>query len=153
MEFGCSGGRGLINPQKLRKYLNKEIENDLIASDNRIGFPETKNVHGHKYYWKERDDEMNTTSPYQRKRNVDLVLGNIDQCLNIEKMKSPIVGIIFDLGLLRSTLRALKVFDIKVKLRRPRINAYWDDVVGKSKSFFCDRNGALKSIFYFDKRH
>ena len=142
IEFGCGGGKGLINAEshitEVMKIFPVEIE--LYGFDLGSGLPQPKDYRDMPYYFRHGLYKMDRTSLEKKLTRAKLVIGAVeDTCPTFFKDYDPApVGCIFhDLDFYSSTCAALKLQDAQSSRFLPRVLMYFGDIIGNNEAWLC----------------
>jgi len=158
LEFGVSGGRGLLNleyhAEEVQKVLPINIE--VYGFDMGIGLPEPLDYRDLPYVWRKGYHKMDVPKLQKKLKMAKLVLGDVRKTTEtfLEEYKPhPIGAIMFDLDFYSSTVAALKMFEGDEKYFLPRLFCYFDDVSGSELELYNDYTGTRLAINEFNSTH
>lgn len=154
IEFGVAAGNGLLAMEQLADYASERsgVAIDVYGFDTGTGLTEPMDYRDLPQLWSRGDYEMDVTGLKQRLRRAQLMLGNVKETVPkfVAGRPAPIGFIAFDLDLYSSTMDAFRVLEASDELLLPRVNCYFDDIVGFSHG---DLNGERLAISDFNKAH
>jgi hypothetical protein len=158
LEFGVSGGRGLLNLEYHAEQIQKVVPIDIevYGFDTGEGLPEPVDYRDLPYVWRKGYHKMDIPKLKKRLKKAKLVLGDVRNTTKTfleEYNPHPIGAIMFDLDFYSSTVAALQIFDGDEQCFLPRIFCYFDDVSGSELECYNDYTGARLAINEFNKEH
>jgi hypothetical protein len=158
IEFGCSGGNGLLNAEmhisEVAKIFPVQIE--LYGFDTGAGLPPVQDYRDFPYFFKPGQYRMDPTVLRQNLKIGRLVLGDVkDTCKTFfsEYNPAPIGCIFIDLDFYSSTRDALSIFDAEAAHFLPRVFMYFDDIDGDNTWLVSKYTGELLAIEEFNNNH
>jgi hypothetical protein len=154
IEFGVAGGRGLIELERIASKVEEiyGIGIDVFGFDSGTGLPKPKDYRDLPQMWSEGHFGMDREKLLARLRKANLVLGPVEETVPdfVASCSAPVAFIAFDLDLYSSTMAAFKLLDADPRLLLPRVQCYFDDIMGFSYGHL---NGELLAIREFNKTH
>jgi hypothetical protein len=158
LEFGCGGGRGLLNAEmhigEIEKIFPVSIE--LYGFDIGSGLPEPQDYRDMPYYFRSGLYEMNTKALAEKLKIAKVVIGDVkDTCSTFFANYAPApVGCVFhDLDFYSATRDALHLLEEDAKNLLPRIFMYFDDIIGDDVWLCNDFTGERLAIREFNQRN
>lgn len=157
IEFGVAGGRGLLameaHAEKVTRLLGVKI--DIFGFDTGTGLVSPKDYRDMPYRFAAGNYSMDVEALRARLRSATLVLGDVKDTTKEfldREQPAPIGFVSFDMDFYSSTLNALQMFVLpgREALFLPRIQLYFDDVVGKEISSYNEFVGELAAIRSFN---
>lgn len=157
IEFGVAGGRGLLameaHAEKVTRLLGVKI--DIFGFDTGTGLVLPKDYRDMPYRFAAGNYSMDIEELRARLKNATLVLGDVKDTTKkfLDTERLPPIGFVsFDMDFYSSTMDALQMF---AGLGRegaflPRMQLYFDDVVGKEISSYNEFVGELAAIRDFN---
>lgn len=154
IEFGVAGGNGLVALERIAIALEKiyDIAIDVYGFDTGHGLPKPLDYRDAPYQWREGFYPMDEKVLKSAIKKAQLILGPLNYTLKpfIQSIPSPIAFVSFDLDYYSSTVDACKLFSANDALFLPRVQLYFDDIMGYSYSDF---TGERLAITEFNQEH
>jgi hypothetical protein len=158
IEFGVAGGNGLLALEMHAEHIKRRtgVEIDIYGFDSGQGMPPPADHRDIPYLWQAGYFPMDEAKLRASLQHSKLVLGPIQQTVpafcTVTK-PAPIGFIVFDLDYYSSTMDAFALFEGADEYFLPRINCYFDDIVGDVSSAFNEFTGELLAITDFNAAH
>jgi hypothetical protein len=135
IEFGCGGGKGLLNAEMHIKEVMKlfPVDIELYGFDAGSGLPPPVDYRDMPHYFRAGLYEMDRDALQRQLKLAKLIIGDVrDTCRTfLQEYKPAPIGCVFhDLDYYSSTRDALTVFDGEPRFFLPRVFMYFDDIIG-----------------------
>lgn len=154
IEFGVAAGNGLLNLERTAEALEAHfaIGIDVYGFDTGTGLPRPHDYRDLPNLWSEGAFRMDVARLQARLRRARLMLGPVSETVPrfIATTPSPVAFVSFDLDFYSSTMDALALFDAEPGRLLPRVQCYFDDILGYT---FCEFNGERLAIADFNAAH
>lgn len=152
IEFGVSGGNGLLNIEYHVKEIQKklDIEVEIYGFDLASGLPETKDYRNLLYQWRTGFYKMDVEKLKIKLSSAKLVLGDIKKSLENFTYAAPVACVLVDVDHYTSTVDAFEIFKLP---HLPRVFCYFDDVVGNEICLYNEFTGELLAIDEFNQKN
>jgi hypothetical protein len=156
LEFGVAGGNGLVNIEDHARQIGAELgmSFEIYGFDGGTGLPAPLDYRDLPYHWKAGAFPMDVPALKARLKMSQLVLGSVAETVPVflEKFRpAPIGACFFDLDYYSSTKQALRLFSGDAENFLPRVNCYFDDILGEGTVTFNDSVGELCAIREFNE--
>tara|TARA_B100000676_G_scaffold268207_1_gene283189 strand:+ start:1586 stop:2428 length:843 start_codon:yes stop_codon:yes gene_type:complete len=153
IELGVAYGDGLVNIEEHVLEVEKEvgIKIEIFGFDSGIGLPKPEDYKDLPFLWKETQYAMNQEKVQKRIKRAKLIIGDIKETVNTffeDYNPAPIGCIFFDFDFYSSTINAFNLFNTEEKNYLPRVNCYFDDIIGTNEFV-----GELRAIDNFNANH
>jgi hypothetical protein len=158
LEFGCGGGRGLLNAEMHISEIEKlfPVSIELYGFDTGAGMPTPKDYRDMPHYFRSGLYEMKKRDLEKKLERAKLVIGDVrDTCSTfLTKYRPAPVGCVFhDLDFYSSTQDALRLLEDDAGYLLPRIFMYFDDIMGDAVWLCNDFTGERLAIREFNERN
>lgn len=154
VEFGVAGGVGLLALEQAAESAEAEfgLGIDVYGFDTGTGLPKPGDYRDCPNLYAEGTYAMDLEKLRGRLRRGRLVLGLVRDTVPqfLLSDPAPVAFLEFDLDLYSSTMDAFRLLDADARLLLPRIQCYFDDIVGFT---FGDFNGERLAISDFNSAH
>ncbi len=154
IEMGVAGGNGLVALERIAVELEKiyDIKIDVYGFDTGHGLPKPKDYRDCPNQWEEGFYPMNEEALRSSLKKAQLILGPLNNTIEsfIKLNPVPIAFIGFDVDYYSSTIDAFKLLDGSEALFLPRVQLYFDDIMGYS---YGDFTGERLAIAEFNNEH
>jgi hypothetical protein len=154
IEFGVAGGNGLVALENIAKEVGRGIgvEIDVYGFDTGQGLTKPQDHRDLPQLWSEGFYKMDEAKLRSRLNGAQLVLGPVGETVPafLKKSPAPVGFVSFDLDLYSSTVDAFRLLEGSTDLFLPRVQCYFDDLIGFSHGDF---NGERLAISEFNQRH
>jgi hypothetical protein len=154
LEFGVAGGRGLVALEEIAERISSifGISIDVYGFDTGEGLPAPSDPRDLPNLYSRGHYRMDVGKLQARLRNARLLLGQIKDTIGgfINSTPAPIAFASVDVDLYTSTVDAFALFEADTKLLLPRVQVYFDDILGLT---FGDNNGERAAILDFNAAH
>lgn len=154
IEFGVAGGNGLLSLERIAAHVEKllGIRIDVYGFDTGKGLPKPEDYRDLPNLFVERQYSMDVEQLQKRLKKAQLVLGLLENTIGpfIESSPAPVAFISFDVDYYSSTMEAFRLLEADQKVLLPRIQCYFDDIMGFTHSEF---NGERLAISKFNCTH
>jgi hypothetical protein len=158
LEFGCAGGRGLIELEEVAKQVHAElgVQVDVFGFDLGEGLPRPLDYRDLPYAWQAGQFKMDVPALQARLTTARLIIGDVAD--TVEQFRSreglaPVGFISFDQDFYSSTVAALRIFEGGHAHLLPRVYCYFDDCIGPDNELHCEYVGELLAIKEFNESH
>jgi hypothetical protein len=158
IEFGCGGGKGLIDAEmhiaEVMKLFAVDIE--LYGFDMGSGLPSPQDYRDIPHFFQPGFYKMDRRSLEKKLKRAKLVIGNVnDTCKTFFEQYDPApIGCVFhDLDFYSSTRAALSIFDAAESYFLPRVFMYFDDIIGDDLWLSNEFTGEQLAIDEFNRDH
>lgn len=157
IEFGVATGTGLISMETTAKEIEKEvgIKINVFGFDMK-GLPAPKDFKDLPYVWREGFYQMDEEVLRSKLNKAELVIGDVKDTVPefLNNSKKGVIGFVsIDVDYYSSTKDALNIFAGDFNRYLPRTYIYFDDVVSKDETIYCDRVGELLAIKEFNEEN
>lgn len=151
VEFGVAGGAGLIAMERHAAWYadRMDVQIDVVGFDGGTGLPAPVDFRDQPAIWAEGFYPMDEGLLRQRLTAADLVIGSVKDTVQEyfgEEEHFPVGFVSFDLDLYSSTVDALDLFRMEHSVLLPRVQCYFDDVLGMTPQI-----GELRAIAEFNE--
>ncbi len=158
IEFGCAGGNGLVEMEKIAGLASREIgvDVDVYGFDMGDGLPPPQDYRDLPYAWQTGQFKMDIPALEARLSFAQLVLGDVQRTVPEFRQReglAPIGFISFDLDYYSSTSYALRILEEGHAHLLPRVYCYFDDIIGPDQELHSKFAGELLAIREFNGRH
>jgi hypothetical protein len=154
IEFGVAGGRGLVCLDEIARNISSrfDIGIDVYGFDTGEGLPFISDARDLPNLYSRGDYRMDIEALRGRLQSAALILGPIRDTISsfIESRPAPVAFVSMDVDFYTSTIDALRLFEGDESLLLPRIQIYFDDIIGLT---FGDHNGERAAIATFNSEH
>ncbi len=154
IEFGVAGGNGLLTLGAVARRVGSlyGVSVDVFGFDTGLGLPKPTDYRDLPNLFSGGLFRMDPTALKKRLAGENLVLGPIRDTLPTFVASKPAkVGFVaIDVDLHSSTVDALKLFDADEGVLLPRVQCYFDDILGLTYANF---NGERLAIEEFNEQH
>ena len=133
IEFGVAGGNGLVELERICRYLEMRlpIEFSIFGFDNGEGLPQPVDYRDAPFKWSAGDYVMERAVLDDVLTRSQLVIGDIGVTVPTffrEHAPAPVGAIMFDLDYYSSTVKALQLLLAPVEFLLPRVHCFFDDL-------------------------
>lgn len=133
MEFGVAGGNGLVDLERICRFLRKKypIDFEIYGFDLGSGLPQPDDFRDAPYLWEPEFYQMDVARLKAQLEEAQLILGDVVETANSFFAKhdpAPVGAIAFDLDYYSSTSNAFRIFEGGHEYLMPRIFCYFDDL-------------------------
>lgn len=150
IEFGVAGGNGLVALEEVATQVESAlgVKIDVIGFDTGEGLPRILDYRDMPNIYTAGTYKMDVDGLKKRLKRSQLVLGNVADTLQdfLATRPAPIGFISVDVDLYTSTVDALKVLDADPSLLLPRVQCYFDDIMGCSCAEFLGERLAMNEF-------
>ncbi len=154
IELGVAGGNGLVAMENAAEYLGRalDVTIDVVGFDSGAGLPQPQDMRDLPNLWSQGDFAMDEVALRARLQRARLILGLVEDTLPqfLASDFAPIGFISFDLDLYSATVAALPLLETAHDRILPRVQCYFDDILGFT---FADFNGERLAIHEFNEAH
>ncbi len=154
IELGVAGGNGLVALDRAADELERAfgVGIDVAGFDSGAGLPKPLDYRDLPNLWSPGDFPMDEAALRRRLRRGRLILGLVEDTIPafLAERPAPIGFISFDLDLYSSTMAAMPLLAADAALLLPRVQCYFDDILGFT---FADFNGERLAIAEFNDAH
>jgi hypothetical protein len=154
IEFGVAGGNGLAYLEEAALAVGEQfdIAIDVYGFDTGVGLPKPTDYRDLPNLYRESAFRMDTDQLRRRLKRAKLILGPIDETIDqfVESSPAPLAFISFDLDYYSSTMHAFRALEGDAKMLLPRVQCYFDDIMGFTFSEF---TGERLAITEFNNSH
>jgi hypothetical protein len=154
IELGVAGGSGLIALDRTAGWIERAlgVGIDVVGFDSGQGLPKPEDYRDLPNLWAQGDFAMNERALRTQLQRAQLNLGLVEATIPefLASDHAPIGFISFDLDLYSSTIPALALLEASPERILPRVQCYFDDILGFS---FADFNGERLAIHEFNAAH
>ncbi len=152
IELGVAGGNGLVALDRAagRVEATLGVAIDIYGFDSGAGLPKPEGYRDLPNLWSDGDFPMNQKRLQQRMQRGKLILGLVEETIPafLKTRPAPIAFISWDLDLYSSTMHAFPLLRADSDLLLPRIQCYFDDILGFT---FAEFNGERLAIAEFNE--
>ncbi len=158
IEFGVSGGNGLVNLERHAAAAEKAtgVKVEVYGFDTGAGLPPPVDYRDMPYNWKPGFFVMDQAKLRARLKSARLVLGDIRSTVPAflrEHNPAPIACMFHDTDYYSSTAATFQLFASEPRFRLPRIFNYFDDILGDETELYNEHTGELLAITEFNARN
>ena len=154
IELGVAGGNGLIALDRTAVWLEQAlgVSIDVVGFDSGEGLPKPEDHRDLPNLWAQGDFAMDEQALRAQLQRAQLHLGLVEDTIPefLASDHAPIGFISFDLDLYSSTIPALALLEASPDRILPRVQCYFDDILGFT---FADFNGERLAIREFNAAH
>jgi len=156
IEFGCAGGAGLIDLEKICSEISQltNIEFEIYGFDSGKGLPEPQDYKDLPYQWRKGFFKMNQFALENRLTKAKIIYGDVKHTvLNFFKDYKPaVIGCVFhDLDYYSSTKASFEIFKNNENFFLPRSFHYFDDIIGDEIVLYTKWTGERLAIKEFNE--
>jgi hypothetical protein len=134
IEFGVAGGNGLVAMEKHAEMVEQkwDVSIDIVGFDNLVGLPVRQDPRDCQFGLPEGAFAMDEAKLRSRLTRAKLFLGDIAKTIDSFSSQdfAPIGFVSHDFDLYTSTRDSLVLFQLEPQRMLPRINMYFDDLLG-----------------------
>jgi hypothetical protein len=158
VEFGCGGGKGLLNAEMhIKEVMNLfSVDIELYGFDSGSGLPPPLDYRDMPHYFRAGLYEMDRGALERQLKHAKLVIGDVRDTSRTflqEYKPAPIGCVFYDLDYYSSTRDALTLFDSEPSYFLPRVFMYFDDIVGDDTWLCNEFTGERLAIGEFNQTH
>lgn len=154
IEFGVAGGNGLVALERVAEKVEEKLQLrvDVYGFDTGKGLPKPHDYRDMPNLYVESAFPMNVDKLKSRLKRSRLHLGLVQDTVSefIRSGPAPVAFISFDLDYYSSTMQAFKVLEADSRVLLPRVECYFDDIMGFTISEF---TGERLAIAEFNRAH
>jgi len=154
IELGVAGGNGLVAMEKAAAHIEQAlgVSIDVIGFDSGAGLPRPQDSRDLPNLWSQGDFIMDEAALRAQLQRAQLHLGLVEETIPkfLAAGHAPIGFISFDLDYYSATAAALPLLEAPSERILPRVQCYFDDILGFS---FADFNGERLAIHEFNDAH
>ena len=154
IELGVAGGDGLVAMDRAAQAIQQalDVHIHVVGFDSGQGLPKPQDYRDLPNLWTQGDFAMDEAALRQRLQHADLILGLVEKTIPqfLASQAPPIGFIAFDLDYYSSTRAAMALLEAPHHRLLPRIQCYFDDILGFT---FADFNGERLAIREFNQQH
>ena len=154
IELGVAGGAGLIAMEHAAGEIEQAlgVTVDVVGFDSGSGLPKPQDYRDLPNLWSQGDFVMDEQALRSRLQNAHLILGLVEDTIPrfLASDFAPIGYISFDLDYYSATVAALPLLEAPDSHILPRVQCYFDDILGFT---FADFNGERLAIREFNDAH
>lgn len=149
-----AGGNGLISLERVAQKVEPlfQVKIDVYGFDTGAGLPKSQDNRDLPNLWTEGAFPMDFEKLKKRLTKAQLLLGMVEDTVPrfIHSTPAPVAFISFDLDYYSSTIQASRLFEANQAVLLPRIDCYFDDILGFTYS---DYSGERLAIAEFNSSH
>jgi len=151
IEFGVAGGTGLVSLEQIAEIVQEmyDIKIEVYGFDTGKGLPKPTDYRDLPQMWNEGAFSMDIEKLKKQLTKAKLIIGDIKDTIDefLSSEPAPVAFIAFDIDLYTSTMNAFKLLKANDTYLLPRVNCYFDDIMGYS---YGDFNGERLAISDFN---
>ena len=158
LEFGVAGGNGLVAMEAHAEEVSKRtgVAIQVYGFDTGGGMTPPRDYRDMPYRFTQGNYQMDVPKLQARLKTAKLVLGDVAETAGVfleTHGPAPIGFVSFDMDYYSSTMDAFSIFSGEQADRffLPRIQCYFDDVIGSEISSYTDYVGELAAIGDFNR--
>ena len=154
IELGVAGGNGLVAMENAATAIEQAlgVDIDVVGFDSGAGLPPPQDIRDLPNLWSQGDFQMDKAALRARLQRARLILGLVEDTIPdfLASDHAPIGFISFDLDLYSATVAALPLLEVRHGRILPRVQCYFDDILGFT---FAEFNGERLAIREFNDAH